>query len=63
MKRKFKYDPEDLESLLLNKRFNELYPEEKEFVLRHMDSAEEDASMRKTLLSIVEQPDKTQSDA
>ncbi|MFZ6052403.1 hypothetical protein [Halocola ammonii] len=56
MKRKFKYDPEDLESLLLNKKFEELYPEEREFVLKHMDSAKEYASMRKTLLSIVEQP-------
>lgn len=54
MKRKFKYDPEDLESLLLNKKFEELYPEEKDFVLKHMESAEEYASMRKTLLSIVD---------
>ncbi|NNE56464.1 MAG: hypothetical protein HKN32_10615, partial [Flavobacteriales bacterium] len=52
MDEKRKYDPEDIESLLLHKEYVELYPEEKKFVLEHMDSIEEYDSMRKTLLSI-----------
>lgn len=45
----FKYDPEDIESLLMHKQFNELYPEEKEFVLRHVAGQEEYESLRSTL--------------
>ncbi len=45
----FKYDPEDIESLLTHKQFNELYPEEKEFVLRHVEGEEEYESLRSTL--------------
>lgn len=60
MKRNFKYDPEDLESLLLHKQFEELYPEEKEFVLKHMDSPEEYASMRNTLLAVVDDSESAQ---
>jgi hypothetical protein len=48
----FKYDPEDMESLLLHKQFHELYPEEKEFVLRHMSGREEYESLRRTLLEL-----------
>lgn len=48
----FKYDPEDLESLLLHKTFGELYPEEQRFVLQYIDSEEEYNSMRATLLTI-----------
>lgn len=48
----FKYDPEDMESLLLHKQFHELYPEEKEFVLRHMSGPEEYDSLRRTLLEL-----------
>jgi hypothetical protein len=33
---KGKYEPEDLESLLMEKDFASLYPEEREYVLRHM---------------------------
>jgi hypothetical protein len=54
MKENLKYDPEDLESLLLHKNFHELYPEEKEFVLRHMEGPGEYESMRKTLLDVIE---------
>ncbi len=50
----FKYDPEDLESLLLHKRFHELYPEEKTFVLQYISSEEEYSSMRATLLKVQE---------
>lgn len=50
----FKYDPEDLESLLLHKRFHELYPEEKSFVLQYISSEEEYTSMRATLLKVQE---------
>jgi hypothetical protein len=45
----FRYDPEDIESLLMHKQFNELYPEEKEFVLRHVAGQEEYESLRSTL--------------
>lgn len=52
MESPFKYDPEDIESLLLHKQFHELYPEEKEFVLRHLGSPEEYESLRKTLFEV-----------
>jgi hypothetical protein len=52
MKQNYKYDPEDLESLLLHKQFHELYPEEKEFVLRHIETPEEYESMRQTLFEL-----------
>jgi len=52
MKNKLKYDPEDIESLMLNKTFDELLDVEKNFVLRHLDSEKEYNSMRKTLLNI-----------
>jgi hypothetical protein len=54
MKQFDKYDPEDIESLLLNKQFAELYPEEKEFVLRHISDEEQYNSMRKMLMEIRE---------
>jgi hypothetical protein len=54
MKQFEKYDPEDIESLLLNKQFAELYPEEKEFVLRHLSDEEQYNSMRKMLIEIRE---------
>ncbi|MFN0030881.1 MAG: hypothetical protein ACKVOR_01835 [Flavobacteriales bacterium] len=44
-----KYDPEDIESLLRHKQFSELYPEEKEFVLRHVEGQDEYESLRQTL--------------
>lgn len=46
------YDPEDIEKLMLNKSFDELYDKEKEFVLRHIDSEEEYEQMRQVLLEV-----------
>lgn len=51
------YDPEDIESLMLHKRFEELYPEEREFVLRHVDGADEYESMRRMLHDLLEDRD------
>ena len=45
MKQFSKYDPEDIESLLLHKQFNE-------FVRRHLEGAEEYESMRRMLLEL-----------
>lgn len=47
-----KYDPEDIEYLMIHKQFHELYPEEKEFVLQHVEGVEEYESMRKMLLEL-----------
>jgi len=52
MKPYSKYDPEDIESLLLHKQFHELYPEEKEFILQHIETPEEYDSLRKTLFEL-----------
>lgn len=52
MKEQIKYDPEDIESLLLHKEYQDLYPEEREFVLKHLDNKEEYDSMRTMLLTI-----------
>lgn len=46
------YQPEDIEALLAEKPFHELYAEEKAFVLEHLSSANEYEQMRETLLSI-----------
>ncbi|MFM1930791.1 MAG: hypothetical protein RL226_94 [Bacteroidota bacterium] len=50
-----KYDPEDIEALLFEKTFGELYPEEKEFVLRHVADESEYNELRKTLLVLKSQ--------
>ena len=47
MKPHMPYDPEDIESLMMHKSFDELYPEEREFVLRHVSGPEEYESMRR----------------
>lgn len=52
MKEEIKYDPEDIESLLQHKAFSELYPEEKSFVLKHINNEEEYENLRTTLLEI-----------
>jgi hypothetical protein len=57
MNENLKYDPEDIESLLLHKQFNELFDEEKEFVLQHIGSAEEYESLRQTLFHLQNSPD------
>jgi hypothetical protein len=50
------YGPEDLEYLLANKRFDELYPEEKAYVLEHMENETEYGELRNILLKM-EEPD------
>jgi len=52
MKTQGTYGPEDLESLLMGKDFKSLYPEEKEFVLKHMEDEQEYADMRDLMLNI-----------
>jgi hypothetical protein len=47
-----KYDPQDMESLLFHKEFFELVEEEKDFAMEHVDSEQEYADMRATLLNI-----------
>lgn len=46
------YRPEDMEALLLQKSFGELYAEEKKFVLEHLESEVEYERMRKLLQGI-----------
>ncbi len=46
------YQPEDIEALLAEKAFNELYEEERAFVLGHLSSAGEYERMREMLLAI-----------
>lgn len=55
------YYPEDIEQLLLAKSFKELLPDEKTFVLQHVESKEEYQLMRQTLLAIKKEVDKNQS--
>lgn len=57
MRKKMNFQPDDIESLLLSKKFDELGSDEKEFVLNHVDSEEEYESMRKMLRDILEQQD------
>ena len=57
MKTNGTYGPEDLESLLMEKEFNSLYPEEKEFVLKHMADEYEYAELRDLLLGITQEMD------
>lgn len=52
MDKNFTYNPEDIEELLMNKSFDELLFEEKEFVLNHVESEQEYKELRNTLLSI-----------
>lgn len=46
------YGPEDIEKLLLSKDFSDLYPEERDYVLRHMEGEEEYSAMRLMLLDV-----------
>jgi hypothetical protein len=50
MNKDFKYDPEDIESLMMHKHFTELLPDEREFVLKHIDSESEYEHLRETLM-------------
>jgi hypothetical protein len=52
MKNHSTYDPEDIESLMRHKEFDELYAEEKAFVLRHLENRDEYESIRRTLFEI-----------
>lgn len=52
MDKKITYNPEDIEELLMNKSFDELLLEEREFVLNHVESEQEYKELRNTLLSI-----------
>jgi hypothetical protein len=52
MKDNLKYDPEDIESLLMHKQFHELYEEERNFVLQHVEGEEEYESLRRTLFEL-----------
>ncbi len=49
MERHERYDPEDIESLLSQRGFDELLPEERAFVLRHLSGREEYEHMRALL--------------
>lgn len=49
MERREQYDPEDIEALLMERAFEELLPEERAFVLRHLKDADEYEAMRATL--------------
>jgi hypothetical protein len=57
MESKNTYNPEDIESLLMNKSFDELHDEEKNFVMQHIDSKDEYKLMRTTLLAIKKSAD------
>ncbi len=52
MERRERYDPEDLESLLHERGYNELLDEERAYVLRHLSGKEEYESMRALLLNL-----------
>lgn len=45
------YGPEDIEQLLLHKRYEELYPAEREFIAEHIETKDEYDTMRELLLS------------
>jgi hypothetical protein len=53
MKKHHIYDPEDLESLMIHKSFNELLDAEREFALRHVEDAQAYDTMRTTLLAVL----------
>jgi hypothetical protein len=52
MKEKTTYNPQDIEDLLLNKSFDELHSDEREFVLTHVEDEVEYKELRNTLLSV-----------
>lgn len=52
MERFERYDPEDLEHLMLERAFDELLPEEQAYALRHLQDAEEYERMRALLLLV-----------
>jgi hypothetical protein len=54
MNEHFKYDPEDIESLMLHKSFDDLLADEKTFVLKHLTSKAEYEYLRSTLLQTMD---------
>lgn len=52
MERRERYDPEDIESLLQERGFDELLDEERAYVLRHLGGREEYEAMRALLLQV-----------
>jgi|GEM_PF-1574940 len=46
------YEPEDLERLMRTKSFEELLPEERAFVLRHVESSEEYGQVRQLMIEV-----------
>lgn len=52
MERREQYDPEDIEALLLERPFEDLLPEERAFVLRHLSGQDEYEAMRATLNAV-----------
>lgn len=52
MERRELYDPEDIESLLSERSFDELLEEERAYVLRHLSGREEYEAMRSLLLDL-----------
>mgnify|MGYP003380342745 CR=1 FL=1 len=50
MERRERYDPEDIESLLSERSFDELLEEERAYVLRHLTDRNEYETMRGLLL-------------
>ena len=52
MKEKTTYNPQDIEDLLLNKSFDELHSDEKEFVLTHVENETEYKELRNILISV-----------
>ena len=48
------YQSEDIETLLIQKEFSELLPEEKDFVLSHLESESEYTRMRNLLFQLIE---------
>jgi len=54
MNEHFKYDPEDIESLMLHKSFDDLLADEKTFVLKHLTSKAEYEYLRNTLLQTMD---------
>jgi hypothetical protein len=52
MERREQYDPEDIESLLYERSFDELLEEERAYVLRHLSGRAEYEAMRTLLLEL-----------
>ncbi len=56
-----RYDPEDIETLLIERGFDDLLEEERAYVLRHLSGRDEYESMRTLLLHMRDQPPREES--